>query len=539
MGWVADQAAEIAATIRARDYLAAEYDVVFITGGRDCWVAEKCPLCCGSRTFTLRESEDRLGDWSCARCPAEDNDAILNRGDLLDLVMRRHGQGKADAVRRILDLGARFQVPRIDSTRVLKLAAEYFRFTRGRQPRVLQYLEGRGINVEALDDLFHLGGNDVEELALQGYLSVALGRPCGRHGLARAGVALVKGKRLVLKPAVTAPLLEEDGEFVGLQLRQCGGQEPRYLNRGLAPDDRERFLYGLHSQQVREAIAAKNAVVVAEGVFDAWACFQRGAHHVLATLGRGMTHQQYSRLEGMKVAVMVLGFKAEQERRHVLAMAKGDISKLVPTVKVLELLTKAEANRRREFALDHALRGVQLESIEDMLRGREQVIEANQRAGGLALVRRARSLHRHEQDAGRYFVVPVDEVNVVITRRNKSNKAISRLLVELLDRHRGRDRRESRGRYLKVPHAFVDERIHQRAGACLRLLMYLHTKQAGPNRPVNIANDTIAEALGFASGLPAQKRKLRQLGLLVAVPPAGKDRRAWQHYPFFIPVVED
>ena len=292
-------------------------------------------------------------------------------------------------------------------------------------------------------------------------------------------------------------------------------------------------MYGMNSEAVTSAIEQRGQVIVAEGVFDAWACYQRGALHVLATLSRGMTHQQYRRVRRLKVPELVLGLTFEEERRNVLALVGGEIDELAPKVMVLYYLTTADRDRRRRVGLDRALQGASAADVEQILRARELVIEANKRSDGLVLVRKARELHRRELEAGRYFVLPVSAVQEAIGQGPVS-QGPSKKLVKLLEHHRGLDQREARGRYQKVPYAFVDSGLHRLTGACLRLLMHLHIKQSG-TKPVNISNDTIVAQLGInLSGLKPQKRKLRRLGLLVTIPPGQKERRAWQHYPFYI-----
>ena len=539
MGWVADKAAEIAGTIRGRDYLKAEYRMTFTADGPGRWLAA-CPLCSGTESFVLLEGGDRWCDWRCFMCPPRADGRVTNRGDLVDLVMSREKLDKADAIRHILARAEPYRLPALEAAQVLKRASEYFRFTRFRQTRVLDYLKGRGIEADLLDEMFHLGGNDVEVEQLLPYIEVATGNSCSRNILRMPGVALLAGRRLNLRPAVTAPLYVEDGGLVGLQLRRCSETEKtRYIIRGLRPDLRQWYLYGLHSREVRQAIEDQDAVIVAEGVFDAWACYQRGVHHVVATLDKGMTQRQFDRLLEFGASNLVLGFANEEEQKLVVAMAEGETAGLVPQVMLLDLFSPADAGKRRQGGLDRVLNKAPQTAVEDMLRSSEMDVEADQRAHGLVAAKRASALFKQELEAGHYFVVPRKNLEAAIGK-GPDNKTPTKALVALLGRHRKQNKRTSNVPYLKVPHDFVDGGLHKRLGVSLRLLMYLHTKTTGVNRPVSIKNGTIIRDLEIAaSGLKPQKRKLEGQGLLVVVPPGTRARRAWQHYPFFIPAEDN
>jgi hypothetical protein len=520
--WIADKAREIAETVNGREYLAAQYGVEFTATGEGLWLAAICPLCGNARTFILRETAIRLADWRCSGCPRTVKRAPANHGDLIDLVMLREHLEKADAIRRILDRSGPYRAPVPTALDVLRHAGQYFRFMRAQQPAVLAYLEQRGIQrpLDELDQIFRLGGNEVSVAGLLDYLRGALQRPCSLQQL--AGARLTDHRGLTFAPAVTAPLWEEDGRFVGLHHRRCGDGQPHYLNRGLDEEVRDRFIYGLHSQVVRQAITDAEGAVVGKGVFDCWLAFQAGLRNVVATLSPGMTRPQFERLCELGVPKLVLGFTSEKELRIVAAMAEKEDQRLHP---VLEQLP----GEHELYALLHG------ESVEGILARAERVLAANEQARASVVRRQAQAAERKELQAGRYFVVPIDDIK----RAVQSGRGSHRRLVEIVEHHRKLDRRAGYKRALKVPHVFVDRGLHKQLGPALRLLLYLHSKVSGPSRPVTIFNHTMVNELGAAlSGIQAQKSQLRRDGLLVEVPPDRHDG-AWQYYPLFVPATEE
>ena len=526
MSWIRDTAAWIAETISGRTYLQGEYGTSFRPGVRDGeWIADSCPLCNEKNSFSITEDSrhGRLGDWHCSNCPSHRprsgplKGIHPHHGDLVTLVALKHKCSQAEAVRRILDGADLYRAACVDpgeeKKKALRLACKYFRWKLDQEPRVTTYLDDRGIKWRNLQGDFEIGGNDVSIDGLEDFLDHD---PHLMERLRQGRDKLIHRKSITCQPAVVAPLIEEDGSFAGLQLRRCDeGAVHRYINKGLGRITKAQFVYGLHLTHIHAAVKSAGKVIVGKGFFDCWACHQDGHRNSVAALGEGMTELQFARVAALGASEMVLGFTNEKELKIATALARGTLKLSVPRF-----------GARQDLAAAAGSGGV----IAAMIASRVNLMESDKRAQGATLARESHRKLQVELDAGRYFHVGIDDIKA----RN------SRELKRLLEESRSSKKRPTK-RYVKVPYCFVDDGFHVKAGAALRLLMYLHTKKTGPNRPVSIKIKTIAKELGLGeSSIKKQKAGLRKLGLLVDVPPSAKGpRHAWELYPLFVPITRE
>ena len=521
MGWIKDNATSISLQIRGVSYLKQECGVLFEEQEGATWVAEKCPLCGAKRTFFLRETPTRLGDWTCSACPATKSEHIANKGDLVDLVQLQEGLDKADAIRRILGKSAPHQIENLDPLNILRLTSQYFRFQLENQQSVKTYLASRKIKLNDLSEEFHVGGNAVTVDGLLDYLHGALSFPITRKRLRLNGLATNRG--ITFRPSVTAPLYDEAGVFVGLHFRHCEGIDQPFRNQGFDKKVKSRFLYGLHADSVKEAIAKERRVFVGKGVFDVWAVYQDGYHNVVGTMDNRMTKAQFDRLVQLGVTSLVLGFTVLKEAKIVAAMAKDVEIDGCPSVYSAVLDVDFSAlNPEISFA----------EEL-DVL---SEEIKADLEAQKTYRAREVYQRMTREFDKGKYFLMPKKEVQSAI----KKGGPAPRLLVDLLERHRKLDNRSGQKKgYLKVPNSFVDDSLHRKSSAALRLLMHLHCKVSSRGRPVTIKNKTIQDALNRSeTTIKNYKRHLIKLGLMIVSPPDDR-HNSWRHHPLFICAKED
>ena len=529
MNWIRDTAAEIAETISGRTYLQGEYGTSFRPDPQNGeWIADSCPLCSSAKTFAITETPGHLGDWRCSKCPSRPASSgplkgiHPHHGDLVTLVALKRECSQAEAVRKILDQAKPYRVASVDpgeeKKKALRLACKYFRWMLEHQPRVVQYLDDRGIKWRNLQADFEIGGNDISIDGLAGFLSHA---PQLMGRLRQGRDTLIYRRSISCQPAVVAPLIETDGSFAGLQLRRCDEETaPHYINKGLSKSAKARFVYGLHLERTREAVAAADKVIVGKGVFDCWACHQDGHQNTVAALGEGMTELQFARVAALGASEMVLGFTNEKELKIATALARGTLK-----------ITALQFSAGRDLA-DSALSNG---AIAKMIARRVELMETDKRAQGAASVRESHRKFQTELDAGRYFHVGIEDIKI------SNSRELKRLLEESRSSKKRPAKKQPASKYVKVPYCFVDDRLYVEAGAALRLLMYLHTKKTGRNLPVSIKIDTIATELRLdASSIKKQKAKLRKMGLLVDVPPSAKGpRKAWELYPLFVPVARE
>jgi hypothetical protein len=539
MDRVRNDAADIAETIPGCAYLRGEYGTSFVSGQFDGeWIAERCPLCSGEKTFTISESPKHLADWKCSSCPSASissgpfRNLAPNHGDLVTLVALKEKVSQGAAVRLIRDHAKPYLKDKTDPDNermdALRRACNYFRLMLEQQPRVVTYLNGRSIDWSALQKDFKIGGNDVTVDSLAGYLEQFSGY---LDRLNQGHNSLIRKRSFTLQPAVVAPLYEEDQSFVGLQLRRCGEElKPGYVTKGLNSAAKKKFLYGLHLPATRTTAAASGTVIVCKGVFDCWACHQNGHKNAVATLAEGITKLQFDRVAVLGTKEIVLGLTSYKEVGIARALASGALQLAVSPIADGGDLASKDSRRtvsRIKPGRDLADDAGNADAIADMIGHRVAVMEAGQRATGLALVRESHKRLGEELDAGRYFVVASGDKG-----RDQSS---------LLTNARRLNRKtHDKPGYIKIPHRFVDAGLHTEVRSALCLLLYLHGKKTGIDRPVSIKRETIANDLGLStSTINKQAQKLRDLGLLVAVPPdSASPKNAWDWYPLFVPMKE-
>jgi len=91
------------------------------------------------------------------------------------------------------------------------------------------------------------------------------------------------------------PIRNQRGAIIGFGGRVLGKGEPKYLNSPETPlFEKGRELYGLY--EARQAIRAKNRVLVVEGYMDVVALAQYGIEYAVATLGTATTGEHVRKL---------------------------------------------------------------------------------------------------------------------------------------------------------------------------------------------------------------------------------------------------
>ena len=226
-------------------------------------------------------------------------------GDVFAFVQKVKGLEFLDAVR---DLAHRFHVPLVESeadkekydkrTAILLLyqqAAEYYRRLLndsevGRPAR--EYLLHRGISEEIIAR-FKLGYAPNVWDGLLRYLSSVnkvRGQTLEEAGLVRRRPDSSSYYDL-FRNRLMIPIADADGRVIAFGGRAMADSEVKYINSPESPIyTKGQHLFGFHL--AKEAIKAKDSVIVVEGYFDAIAAHQYGFNQTVATLGTALTDRQ-------------------------------------------------------------------------------------------------------------------------------------------------------------------------------------------------------------------------------------------------------
>ena len=91
------------------------------------------------------------------------------------------------------------------------------------------------------------------------------------------------------------PIRDDRGRVVGFGGRSLSGEEPKYLNSAESPVfAKNRLLYGMPA--ARDAMRAKERVVLVEGYFDHLALLAAGVNETVATMGTALSSTQAERI---------------------------------------------------------------------------------------------------------------------------------------------------------------------------------------------------------------------------------------------------
>ncbi len=172
---------------------------------------------------------------------------------------------------------------------LLDAAARWFQQQLKNEPRAQQYLAGRGLSAEVIEQ-FGLGYAPADgESLLQ-----ALGLGPERRETLKAHGLLAEGQRGLyakFRDRVMFPIADRRGRTIAFGGRVLGDGQPKYLN---SPETtlfhKGRELYGLwQTKQRREEL---KRLIVVEGYLDVIALAQAGVPGAVATLGTATTREQ-------------------------------------------------------------------------------------------------------------------------------------------------------------------------------------------------------------------------------------------------------
>jgi DNA primase len=249
-----------------------------------------------SPSFTVSPSKQF---YHCFGCGAH--------GSAIGFVMEYQGLGFVDAV-KLLAEGIGMQVPesaarqpaeerqarerKMSLEQVMQRAADYYKQQLKSAVEAIGYLKGRGLSGE-IAARFGLGFAPGQwqnlDTAFDDYNDALL---------VEGGLVIVseEGRRYDrFRDRVMFPIRNQRGAIIGFGGRVLGKGEPKYLNSPETPlFEKGRELYGLY--EARQAIRAKNRVLVVEGYMDVVALAQFGIEYAVATLGTSTSGEHVRKL---------------------------------------------------------------------------------------------------------------------------------------------------------------------------------------------------------------------------------------------------
>lgn len=155
-----------------------------------------------------------------------------------------------------------------------------------------KYLEGRGISEEIIAR-FKLGFAPNSWDGLLRYLNSTM--KVSESTLEEAGLVRRRAESTgvydLFRNRLMVPIMDDQGRVVAFGGRTLGDDQVKYLNSPETPIYvKGQHLYGFNL--AKEAIKAKDSVIVVEGYFDAISLHQHGFNNAVATLGTALTEQQ-------------------------------------------------------------------------------------------------------------------------------------------------------------------------------------------------------------------------------------------------------
>lgn len=250
-----------------------------------------------SPSFTVSPSKQF---YHCFGCGAH--------GSAIGFVMEYQGLGFVDAV-KLLAENVGMTVPqevrsanpaaeqaararRLTLEELLQRAAGYYKQQLKTTIAAVSYCKGRGLSGE-IAARYGLG------YAPDGWQNLAgIVDDYQDERLVESGLVIVheEGRRYDrFRDRLMFPIRNQRGAIIGFGGRVLGKGEPKYLNSPETPlFEKGRELYGLY--EARQAVRAKNRVLVVEGYMDVVALAQHGIEYAVATLGTATTGEHVRKL---------------------------------------------------------------------------------------------------------------------------------------------------------------------------------------------------------------------------------------------------
>ncbi|MGE0803630.1 MAG: DNA primase [Lautropia sp.] len=233
---------------------------------------------------------------------------------------------------------------------LLERAGAYYRQRLKETPAAIEYLKARGLEGRTAAR-FGIG------YAPSGWRSLEAAVPdYADPEMVAAGLVISgdDGKRYDrFRERIMFPIRNTRGQLIGFGGRVLGDGEPKYLNSPEGPlFSKGRELYGLF--EARDAIRARDCVLVVEGYMDVVMLHQHGCEYAVATLGTATTAAHLTKLLRQAERV-VFAFDGDAAGRRAAWRALENALSLLSDTKRLDFLFLPPAHDPDSFIREHGL----------------------------------------------------------------------------------------------------------------------------------------------------------------------------------------
>jgi DNA primase len=284
-------------------------------------------------------------------------------GTAVGFLMEHHGLSYVDAIHELAS-GLGLAVPQEagDPQRqaanqvapsllqVLQTAADYYKQRLRETPRAVEYLKARELTGTTAAR-FGIGYAPAGWRGLESAVADYADDSMVASGLV---VSAEDGKRYDrFRDRIMFPIRNTRGQVIGFGGRVLDDGEPKYLNSPEGPlFSKGRELYGLFES--REAIRARDLVLVVEGYMDVVMLHQHGVEYAVATLGTATTAAHLAKLL-RQAARVVFAFDGDNAGQRAAWRALENSLPLLADTKRLDFLFLPASHDPDSFIREHGL----------------------------------------------------------------------------------------------------------------------------------------------------------------------------------------
>jgi DNA primase len=305
-----------------------------------------------SPSFTVSPTKQFFHCFGCSK-----------HGSAVGFLMEQHGLSFVEAIEELAS-GLGLPVPREGGDRqrpearqaapsllqVLQTSADYYKQRLRETPRAIEYLKSRELS-GATAARFGIGYAPAGWRNLESAVADYADESMVSAGLVISGE---DGKRYDrFRDRIMFPIRNTRGQVIGFGGRILDQGEPKYLNSPEGPlFSKGRELYGLHES--REAIRARDLVLVVEGYMDVVMLHQHGVEYAVATLGTATTAAHLVKLLRQADRV-VFAFDGDAAGQRAAWRALENALPTLSDTKRLDFLFLPPAHDPDSFIREHGL----------------------------------------------------------------------------------------------------------------------------------------------------------------------------------------
>jgi hypothetical protein len=363
------------------------------------------------------------------------------------------------------------------------------RLSIGRAPSVNTYLEERNIDHSQLNTVFKIGA-PLPYQQLAAFFSQTKYTSDELKSMLKAIFISERPygyKYFPREPSVAVPVYSEKKEFVGFHGRFIDSNKSgmqRYFNTGYLDDLHAEVLYGLHIDQINQAIGQNKQVIVTRGMFELFACYQNGSKQVISTLNQGVSSNQFEKIMNLPINEVIAGFTAPRERQVILGLIHQSLKKVNLS------LTPADKELDIELGNGSSLSSIISACLKNLL--------ADEDAIRLASIKRRNENMTTLTQMGGYFLINKAD----LLEKVAGSKRLIRNLKSFIDSNFKKATRtlpKATG-FVKMANTLASGAVIDSFGAELRTLIFLMCKVNPKLGVINYTQTALCKDLGISQG---------------------------------------